>query len=324
MIRRARIKARPVALVVALVAVTAFACGDQSESSESSGSLEEDALFDIAADASAERGSQGADGPLVVAGPPVVNAAPGADPTTPLGQVRARHLLVWSAELDWAFPPQVCDSAWELDAIAAPDPAAEASRLDDLPTSAALAVMRYEYLYSRALHDPRPLVQLCVAVGSVDPIRSENLAVLASYLSGGMSRREPPAHPQQVTVLAAGASGMLAVACVAPGYPTVVADGEVVDAPSAPVRLQAYLLSLARGIEDAVADVSLRVSQAAHRSAQSCDELGAWKTEWQSHVRDWIAEGRIWEPLDATINVDQVCRPRSPDVPTDCPDNWPA
>lgn len=309
------------ALVVALVAVTALSCGDQSETSHS---LDEDAHLDIADDAGGDSGSRRADGPVVEAGSPVVNAAPGADPTTPLGRVRARHLLVWSPELDWAFPPEVCDSAWELDAIAVPDPAAEAARLDDLPTAAALAVMRYEHLYSRALHDPRPLAQLCVAVGAVDPARSDNLAVLASYLSGGRSRQEPAAHPQQVTVLAAGDARMLAVACVTPGYPTVVADGEVVEAPSSPVRLQAYLLRLARGVEDDVVDVSLRVSQAAHRRAQSCDELGAWTAEWRRHVSDWIAEGQIWKPLHATVTVNEVCQVQSADAPTDCPNNWPA
>lgn len=318
MIRRARIGARPVALVVVLAAVAVAACGDQPGSSDP---LDEAALFDIAA--AAESGARRADGPVVEAGSPVVHAAPGADPTTPLGRVRARHLLVWHPELDWAFPPQVCDSAWELDAVAVQDPAADAARLDDLPTAAALAVMRYEHLYSGALHRPRPLAQLCVAVGAVDPVRSENLAVLASYLSDGLSRQEPPTHPQQVTVLATGASGMLAVACMTPGYPTVVADGEVVEAPAAPARLQAYLLSLARGIEDDVADVSLRVSQAAPRRAQSCGELGAWTSEWRSHVRGWINEGQVWKPLDVTITVEQVCRRGSPEVPADCPNNWP-
>ena len=331
MIRPLRFSTILVALLLCSMATASCADGSGARSDAPVASP-----FDLAVDS----GAAPPDRPVVVTGSSAYRA-PGADPTRPLGQLRARHLPVWSAELDWAFPPQTCDSAWELDAIAQPDPTADAARLDDLPTAGALAVMRYEYLYSRALTDPTSIAQLCVAVGAVEPVRSENLAVLASYLSDGLSRQEPAAYPQQVTVLAATTSGMLAVACVAPGYATVISEvlvtmeGEeahedeparevqVVQTPPAPVRLQAYLLTLARGIEDAVVDVSLRVSQVVDQPAPSCAEMTSWISRWQGYVHDWIAEGQIWEVLETTITAEQACRAHTTEIPADCPEDWP-
>ena len=76
---------------------------------------------------------------------------PGADPSTDLGRLRAQHLPVWTSDFDWAFPPEACDTAWELDGIAEPTAGADIAVLGDFATAAALTVMRYEHQYL-----PRP------------------------------------------------------------------------------------------------------------------------------------------------------------------------
>ena len=266
------------------------------------------------------------------AGPAGLAPAVG-DPRTPLGELRAAHLPVWDRELDWAFPPEVCGSAWELDAVASPDGGTTSSfLLDPVPATAALAVMRYEHLFSAALAAPSALAQLCVAVAAVEPARSESLAVLVSYLETGSRRAEPARHPDEVTVVAVAPTSVLAAACIEPGYPTVVtASGEVRSEPRAPARLQAYLLRVARGLEDDVADVSLRVSTVYHRPAESCEELAAWTGEWRGRAEQWAAEGRLWEPVGLTITAGDLCADSSPGTAPEnalernvleCPADW--
>ena len=248
---------------------------------------------------------------------------PGADPSTALGRLRARHLPVWTPDFDWAFPPETCNSAWELDGIAEPTATADIAVLGDFATAVALTVMRYEHQLSRALADPAPLAQLCVAAASVEPARSKALSVLASYLARGARRSEPAAFPDEVWIVGIGQSAALAVACVDPGYPGVVgADGATIEASQSPLRLQAYLLSVSRGLEDQVTDISFRVSDTNHRPADDCRTLDAWRAEWDGHVQTWIAEGQVWEPLDAVLTADVICNSPPPEGPDECPKDW--
>ncbi len=250
---------------------------------------------------------------------------PDADPSTALGRLRAQHLPVWTSDFDWAFPPEVCDSAWELDGIAEPASGADVAVLGDFATAAALTVMRYEHQLSRALADPSPLVQLCVATASVESARADALGVLASYLEIGTRRSEPAAYPEEVWIVAVSPTSALAVACVTPGYPAVVAsDGDVIEASRAPSRLQAYLLTVSRGLEDQVTDISYRVSNATHRPVEDCGGLDAWALEWDGHVQTWIAEGQIWEPLGAILTADGICDSPPPNGPQECPKDWPS
>ena len=122
---------------------------------------------------------------------------PGADPSTALGRLRAQHLPVWTSDFDWAFPPAVCHTAWELDGIAEPTAGADIAVLGDFATAAALTVMRYEHQFSRALADPSALSQLCVATASVEPARSDALNVLESYLATGARAPCRPPTPMR-------------------------------------------------------------------------------------------------------------------------------
>jgi len=245
-------------------------------------------------------------------------------PGTPLGELRARHLPVWTADFDWAFPPEVCASAWELDAIAEPSPDADVLAMGDFATAAALTVMRFEHQLSRALAAPSPLAQLCVATASVDPVRSESLEVLASYLEAGARRSLPAAYPSEVVLVGVSEAAVLAVACVVPGYSDVVgADGAALQTAQAPARLQAYVMPVSRGLEDQVADTSYRVSQASHRPAEDCSDLDAWAAEWDGFVRAWIAEGQIWASDGRILTADGICDSPPPDGPDECPRDWP-
>ena len=249
---------------------------------------------------------------------------PDAEPTTALGRLRAQHLPVWTSDFDWAFPPEVCGSAWELDGIAEPTGAGDIAVLGDFATAAALTVMRYEHQLSRALADPTPLAQLCVALASVEPARSDALSVLESHLETGARRSEPAAYPEEVWIVGIGQWAALAVACVDPGYPAVVgADGETIEPAQSPARLAAYQLPVSRGLEDQITDISYRVSDTAHRPAPDCDSLDAWANEWDGHMQTWIAEGQIWEPLGAILTADGICESPPPDGPDECPRDWP-
>ena len=249
---------------------------------------------------------------------------PGADPSTDLGRLRAQHLPVWTSDFDWAFPPETCGTAWELDGIAEPTLGADIAVLGDFATAAALTVMRYEHQFSRALAEPTALSQLCVATAAVEPARSDALDVLESYLATGSRRTAPAAYPEEVWIVAVGPTSAVLVACVTPGYPRVVeADGTVIQTPQAPSRLQTYLLAISRGLEDGVADISYRVSNATHRPAQDCQGLYDWAVQWDDHVQDWIDEGQIWESLGAILTVDEICESPPPDGPDECPKDWP-
>ena len=249
---------------------------------------------------------------------------PDAAPGTALGRLRAQHLPVWTPDFDWAFPPEACDTAWELDGIAEPTAGADVAVLGDFATAAALTVMRYEHQFSRALAHPSALAQLCVAAASVEPARSDALNVLESYLDAEARRSVPAAYPDEVWILAVSPTSAVSVACVTPGYPTVVgADGETIEAAQSPARLQAYLLSVSRGLEDQVTDISYRVSNAAHQPAEDCQGLSDWALEWDDHVQTWIAEGQIWEPLGAILTAEGICDSPPPDGPDECPKDWP-
>ena len=250
---------------------------------------------------------------------------PDAEPRTDLGRLRARHLPVWTPDFDWAFPPEACGTAWELDGIAEPAEGGTLAILGDLAAAAALSVMRYEHQFSRALAEPDALGQLCVATASVGPALRSALDVLASYLDSGAQRREAAAFPEAVRVLGASPTRALAVACLQPGYSEAVsADGAVAEAPRARARLQAYLLTLSQGLEDRVADLSYRVWEASHRPADDCSGLDGWTAEWQAHMQAWIDEGRLWSPLAAEVTVGGLCDSPPPDGPDECPRDWPS
>ena len=249
---------------------------------------------------------------------------PDAAPGTALGRLRARHLPVWTSDFDWAFPPEACGTAWELDGIAEPTVSADLAVLGDFATAAALAVMRYEHQFSRALADPSALSQLCVATASVEPARSNALDVLRSYLATGARRSEPAAYPDEVWILAVSPTAAVSVACVTPGYPAVVeAGGETIAPAESPARLQAYLLTVSRGLEDQVTDISYRVSSATHRPGEDCGGLDAWILQWDGHVQDWVAEGQIWEPVGAVLTAAAICGSPPPEGPDECPEDWP-
>jgi len=249
---------------------------------------------------------------------------PDAAPSTALGRLRAQHLPVWTSDFDWAFPPQACDTAWELDGIAEATVGADMAVMGDFATAAALTVMRYEHQFSRALAQPSALAQLCVAAASVEPARSDALDVVQSYLATGARRSEPAVYPDEVWILAVSPTSAVSVACVTPGYPAVVgADGETISPAQSPARLQAYLLTLSRGLEDPVADISYRVSNGTHRPSEDCQGLSDWALEWNGHVQTWMAEGQIWEPLSAVLTADAICDSPPPDGPEECPRDWP-
>lgn len=232
---------------------------------------------------------------------------PGATPRTPLGALRSRYLPVWSADLDWAFPPDTCGSAWELDGIAAPASGVEISQYGDPPTMAALAVMRYEDLMSRAFAQPTPLGQLCVAVGSVPPQRSEALENLARSIA--RSEAEAPTHlqPRAVTLLAVGPNSALAVACIQETLQETQDSSPRESTTATTVRLRAYLLRVAQGLEDSIYDVSYRVADVSTESAANCEALDNWIGEWIHAVERWLDEGQIWTILPVTRDAISVC-----------------
>ena len=248
---------------------------------------------------------------------------PSAKPTTALGRLRAQYFPVWTADFDWAFPPEVCGTAWELDGIAEPTATADIAVLGDFVAAAALTVMRYEHQLSRALADPTPLAQLCVATASVDPARSESLDLLASYVHNGTRSPDPVTYPDEVVVVGASEASVLAVACTAPTNPETDSEPAETAEPNLPqARLKAYLLLVSRGLEDRVADVSFRVSDATHRATNDCAGLDAWALEWRGHVQGWINEGQVWEQLGPTFTIDGICASPPSEGPDECPRDW--
>ena len=96
-----RLAAIRLGLAVAAVTVLAAGCGSESQA----------ARVDLPP--SAPPASEDS-GPVVEVVPVRTTPPldPNAAPTTPLGELRARYLPVWSSDFDWAFPPEVCGSDW--------------------------------------------------------------------------------------------------------------------------------------------------------------------------------------------------------------------
>lgn len=344
-----------------VAAILAAACGGEPDT----------ATGDPASPAPGQ--AAGAAGPVVeaVSVPARPPLDPDADPRTALGELRAGYLPVWSPDFDWAFPPEVCGSDWALDAIAEPTAGANLGVLGDVPAAAALSVMRYEHLVSRALAEPDVLGQLCVAVATVGATRTDALDLLAAHLHNGTRSAQPPAHPDDVTIVAASPTATLAVACLPDHRPDTSAgegagvgevagagesageasaEGEIVDGGvgeaaaegggargevtgesageaaaegEASATLRAYLLTVARGLEDNVTDISYRVSGVTQRPATDCGELDSWAAEWEQQATAWASGGEIWGTVGRTVTVAELCDSPPPDGPDECPRNWP-
>ena len=299
-------------LAVAAVTVLAAGCGSESQT----------ARVDLLPSASPAPQNSG---PVVEVVPVPTRPPldPNADPGTPLGELRARYLPIWSSDFDWAFPPELCGSDWALDAIAEPASGADLAVLGDPAAAAALSVMRYEYLLSRAYSEPHVLAQLCIAVATAGPARSEALDLLVTYLGTGGGDANLARYPDEVTIVAASPTAALAVACLTAKHPEAVhADGEIAEDEPAPVVLRAYLVEVSRGLEDAVTDISYRVSNVAAQPASGCDELDSWTLEWEQQATDWASEGAVWGPVGRTVTAGGLCRSRSADRSGDCPQDW--
>ncbi len=358
--------------VAALAAGAAMLCSTAACTGTAAGldSSRNDANAQVPDDSLGAASTRDAQRPLVVEAPRASGAAwldAAADPRTPQGAARARHLPRWTPDLDGAFPPAVCGSSWELDAIAERAHGIDIGAYGDPAAMAALAVMRYEHLLSRAMAAPSALAQLCVAVAAVDPARREALAELASLIgrapapgpdaSGAdvpavpdllnapcapQERREDPGTgasaaasvecvtsiPTTVLVVALGPSVGLAAACI-PAHPppddraTTEADPGGAD-PSGglPAMLRAYELVPARGIEDAVIDISYRVARTSERPAADCSNMAAWADEWDRQVHEWLAEGQVWQPMGTAVTIEHLCGARDEPDTGDCPAQW--
>lgn len=260
---------------------------------------------------------------------------PNADPQTPLGRLRARYFPVWTQEFDGAFPPETCGTAWELDGIAEPVSNVDISLYGEVPVMAALAVMRYEHLVSRALAYPTPLAQLCVAVGSVGPARTAALESLHAALKSGQPGSIGASYPAEATLVAVGPTTALAVACVTtdsssssgetPSSETPTpGDASAGEAPSAEAaaHLSAYLLRVSRGHEDRVADTSYRVSDVERRESPDCAGWESWLTQWEAAVNAWLSEGQIWQHRSQSVTVQSICEAELAERPGDCPHDW--
>lgn len=258
--------------------------------------------------------------PATVTLPPL---DPRADPRTPLGELRARYLPVWSSEFDWAFPPAVCGSDWPLDAIAEPTTAAGTSALEDPVVAMALSVMRFEHLVSRSMAQPDVLEQLCVAVATVGTARAETLDALASRVAERDPAPDPTSYPDEVTIVAASLARAVAVACTIPTPPAAVVDDDVPEVdPGRSKRLGAYFLVMSRGLEDSIIDISFRVSDMTAVPADSCSELDAWVDHWSQQAQEWADANDIWTVVDRTVTVEEICEVPRPDDQHDCPLDW--
>ena len=249
---------------------------------------------------------------------------PAADPRTTLGELRARHLPVWTTALDSAFPPAVCGSAWELDAIAGPVSGVDVARFGHPPTMAALSVMRYEHQVSRALASPSPLGQLCVAVSSVGSARTDALSLLASRLGSAGFVAAPTAFAHEVTIIAVSPLSALAVACVVhDASATLPALDDLSQRGGQTLRLRAYLMAISSGLEDRVADISYRVARVEDNAEEGCAEAATWKARWDDQVQAWLSEGQIWTRVGRTLTASGMCESPPPEGPQECPADWP-
>ena len=255
--------------------------------------------------------------PVPSAPPPL---DPDADPRTPLGELRAGYFPIWSPDFDWAFPPEACGSAWELDAIAEPTGAAGVGVLGDPVVAAALSVMRYEHLVSTAMARPDARRQLCVAVATVGDARADALEVLAALLGGADHAVDAPWYPGEVTVAAASPTSVLAVACsTPPGSPAAAAGGAPAGAGKRPA---AYLLVAARGLEDTVTDVSFRVADVTTSPDAGCEGMDAWTDIWSRRATEWAEAGQIWAAIGTTVTAEEVCESQQARDEADCPKDW--
>ena len=296
-----------------LTAVLATACGGDSQESSAD-------FPSPVPDSRADAGPVVEVVPTATALPPL---DPNADPRTPLGELRARYLPIWSPDFDWAFPPEVCGSDWALDAIAQPTLTADVAVLGDPMAAAALSVMRFEFLLSRASATPDVREQLCIAVASVDPARADALELLSDHLRRDLAGAAPIGFPVEVTIVAATPTAVLAVAC-APRGSASDPDGQVEmdDGGSARATLSAYRLTVTRGLEDTVVDISYRVSSVTNRPARSCDEFDSWSAEWQGHAVDWAAQGELWAAVGRSGTAGELCETPPPGGPKECPRDW--
>ncbi len=304
----------------------------------------------VQGDANVGAGASALDDPIVISAEPPSAPAwldPSADPRTPQGRQRAQVLPLWVDDLDAAFPPDVCGSAWELDAVAVPASDVDIRHYGDVTDMAALGAMRYEHLVRSALAAPTHLAQLCVAVAAVDQARADALAELAPLIIAAEDdatgeHREAVGFPHEVTVVAASPSEALATACIpaaigAVGQRSEPGAGADPDAETDPdteaggdqaqgATLRAYELLVSRGIEDEVVDVSYRVATVAQRQAADCNEALAWTAEWVQQAEAWTAEGQLWIVLDHAVSADALCDHSSgsePSEPVECPHDWP-
>ncbi|WP_419947090.1 hypothetical protein [Candidatus Poriferisodalis sp.] len=270
---------------------------------------------------------------VTVMPPPVSHLPPldpDADPQTPLGDLRARYLPVWTPDLDWAFPPEACGSAWELDGIAVPLSGVDLSPYGDPAAMAALGVMRYEFLVSRALAEPTPIAQLCVAVAAVGHARSAVLDALALVLADTTAAAGDSAaeYPSEVALVAASPSEVLAVACVPPAVSIpAVSDDRPVPSSAAASRavVRTYLLAMTRGVEDAVVDVSYRVSRTHEHEGDACSGIDERIAAWERSVAQWSSAGQPWAALRRRrITAEQLCLQAHDGGTAECPQDWPA
>ncbi|WP_420446174.1 hypothetical protein [Candidatus Poriferisodalis sp.] len=248
---------------------------------------------------------------------------PSADPQTPLGRLRSQYFPVWTSDFDWAFPPDVCDSAWELDGIAVPVAGVNVATYGDPATMAALAVMRFEYFLSRAFADPTPLAQLCIAVGTVDPARGEALEDFNSLLDADEPIAAYNEHPTEVSIVAMSPTAALATACLRPARQPAATDSDHADdSDDASGHLAAYLLVVSQGLEDAAVDVSYRVSGKERDTSVGCTERSSWIAAWQEYVNEWLSQGQVWIPVDIEFSRATMCADNAEEKSPWCSEAW--
>ena len=249
---------------------------------------------------------------------------PDATPRTELGKLRARYLPLWTQDFDLAFPPHTCGTAWELDGIAVPVTGVNVSHYGSPPTMAALAVMRYEHLLATAFANPTPLAQLCIAVAAVDPARAEALTALAPVIGTAPDLAARSGElPQEVILIGASPSRVLAAACVAHAsdpHPGLAEDAPMSAASS--VFLRTYELTVSLGVEDAAKDISMRVSRVEERQSPDCAALDEWVGEWDQAIRGWMSEGQAWARTDSAVDIEEMCERLASSGDGECRPSW--